>query len=156
MPPTKGALPPSALRLPPPRSPRGRGAWRAGFALLHAPYHQALVATASIKGAATPEMLTRSVLGLRPALRVRLPLSPLTLSYAQSGTERGSSLMGPAKRGGKPFMLDALGVTQRLRLGVGLRSVATPAPHPDDRGRLVPPSGGRRGENATSETRRRA
>src|SRR5699024_10511576 len=63
---SKGALPPSALRLPPPRSPRGRGAWRAGFALLHAPYHQALVATASIKGTASPEMLTRSVLGLRP------------------------------------------------------------------------------------------
>lgn len=63
---------------------------------------------------------------------------------------------GTRKAGGKPFMLDALGVTQRLRLGVGLRSEATPAPHPDDRGRLVPPSGGRRGENATSETRRRA
>lgn len=91
---SKGALPPSALRLPPPRSPRGRGAWRAGFALLHAPYHQALVATVSIKGAAAPEMLTRSVLGLRPALRVRLPLSPLTLPYAQSGTERGSSFNG--------------------------------------------------------------
>ena len=74
-----GALPQT------PRSPRGRGAWRAGFALLHAPYHQALVATASIKGTATPEMLTRSVLGLRPALRVRLPLSPLTLPYAKGG-----------------------------------------------------------------------
>ena len=89
---SKGALPPSALRLPPPRSPRGRGAWRAGFALLHAPYHQALVATASIKGAASPEMLTRSVLGLRPALRVRLPLSPLTLSYAQLFERKGGQV----------------------------------------------------------------
>ena len=56
------------------------------------PYHQALVATASIKGAASPEMLTRSVLGLRLALRVRLPLSPLTLSYAQLFERKGGQV----------------------------------------------------------------
>lgn len=63
---------------------------------------------------------------------------------------------GTRKAGGKPFMLDALGVTQRLRLGVGLRSVATPARTLTTEGDSFPPAGGRRGENATSETRRRA
>lgn len=48
------------------------------------PLALALVATDSVKGSASPEMLTRSVLGLCPVLRMRLPLSPLTLPYAQN------------------------------------------------------------------------
>jgi len=107
---------------------------------------------------------------LRSASRVRLrpKCSPVRTRYARlrcgfrfrpwhcptlkAGAERkrGQALMGgtAAKRWGETVHAWCLWSDPRLRLGVGLRSVATPAPHPDDRGRLVPPSGGRRGENA--------
>lgn len=122
-----------------------------------------------VKGTATP---TYSPVRCSPtaALRVRLPCVPLTKStpryahktpvlfasrsvFAKTRVWRGVKVCeATAKR----LDLDATEYLTRSRLGVGLRSVATPAPHPDDRGRLVPPSGGRRGENATTEGRRRA
>lgn len=73
---------------PRPSRPGGKGASRplssgvqpAGrFASLTAPQTRGLGRSKGIKGRACgPEILTRSVLALRAALRVRLPVSPLT------------------------------------------------------------------------------
>lgn len=73
---------------PRPSRPGGKGASRplssgvqpAGrFASLTAPQTRGLGRSKGIKGRAYgPEILTRSVLALRAALRVRLPVSPLT------------------------------------------------------------------------------
>ncbi len=69
MPPTKGALPPAALRLAPPRSPRGRGAGRAAYGLLTCPPCLSVCRFVQRQGFGFAHVLTRSVLGLRPALR---------------------------------------------------------------------------------------
>lgn len=52
----------------------GRGQTAPRFACVSSPLPQASGRCKGIKGA----ILTRSVLGLRPALRVRLPVEPLT------------------------------------------------------------------------------
>jgi len=69
---------PSALRLPPHVRHVAGGQDGRPTAYLPTPQPIACGRSSGIKGSAAPEMLTRSVLGLRPALRVRLPLSPLT------------------------------------------------------------------------------
>ena len=69
------------------------GAGVAGFALRPSPLPLGSLASTSIKGAAAPAILTRSVLALRAALRVRPPVSPLTLlpanTRATTDDERG-------------------------------------------------------------------
>lgn len=99
---SKGALPPSALRLPPPRSPRGRGAGHTAFGLLSRTHAGALGSLRGVKGAAAPSILTRSVLaplGLRSAAASGAALDPTPLgcrSWPPVLLERnqGQDLMG--------------------------------------------------------------
>src|SRR5690625_1112881 len=86
---SKGALPPSALRLPPPRSPRGRGAGHTAFGLLSRTLAEAWGSLRGVKGTAAPSILTRSVLApFGAALRVRLPVLPLTPLHLGAGHGR--------------------------------------------------------------------
>lgn len=85
---SKGALPPSALRLPPPRSPRGRGAGHTAFGLLSRTHAGALGSLRGVKGTAAPSILTRSVLAPLGCAPLRLPVLPLTPLHLGAGHGR--------------------------------------------------------------------
>ena len=128
---------------PRPSRPGGKGASRplssgvqpAGrFASLTAPQTRGLGRSKGIKGRACgPEILTRSVLALRAALRVRLPVSPLTPFPLQNrgawGRLAGSGVKGGtagrsaegdrARMPGEAFTLDATGSHAAYRQGGG-------------------------------------
>ncbi|EDV0506125.1 hypothetical protein AZ56_23860 [Salmonella enterica subsp. enterica serovar Typhimurium] len=90
--------------MPPPRSPRGRGAG-GRFASLRStcPHALALGHSKGVKG------LSRHILGLRPAV-FHGSLDPLSV---QNQVEAGSRFNGgdPPKVGGQPFILDAAETT---------------------------------------------
>lgn len=128
---------------PRPSRPGGKGASRplssgvqpAGrFASLTAPQTRGLGRSNGIKGRACgPEILTRSVLALRAALRVRLPVSPLTPfplenrgawgrlagSGVKGGTAGRSAEGDRARMPGEAFTLDATGSHAAYRQGGG-------------------------------------
>lgn len=86
MPPAKGALPPAALRLAPPRSPRGRGAGRAAYGLLTCPPCLSVCRFDQRQGFGFARNAHPFGARAKPCAPLRLPLSPLTLLYADSGS----------------------------------------------------------------------
>ena len=115
--------------------PLSSGVQPAGrFASLTAPQTRGLGRSKGIKGRACgPEILTRSVLALRAALRVRLPVSPLTPfplenrgtwgrlagSGVKGGTAGRSAEGDRARMPGEAFTLDATGSHAAYRQGGG-------------------------------------
>ena len=129
--------------IPPPFPPRRegsespsvvRGAAGGALRFLDCPQTRGLGRSKGIKGRACgPEILTRSVLALRAALRVRLPVSPLTPfplenrgtwgrlagSGVKGGTAGRSAEGDRARMPGEAFTLDATGSHAAYRQGGG-------------------------------------
>lgn len=111
---------------PRPSRPGGKGASRplssgvqpAGrFASLTAPQTRGLGRSKGIKGRACgPEILTRSVLALRAALRVRLPVSPLTPFPLENRAAQTQAGVITRHRAGRAVWLE---VVSRARSGPG-------------------------------------
>lgn len=145
----KGALPPSALRLPPPRSPRGRGAGRAAYGLLTYPPALSVWSFQQRQGCGLrPVILTRSVLS-RYAPCAPHAASGAALDPASTQVLNGKGVKGTVEyRRAKPEdmprkSLDALGVTHASGWGVGCagRRPELPAPLTTE-GDSFPPAGG--------------
>lgn len=146
---SKGALPPSALRLPPPRSPRGR---RLGEKHPQPPAQSVGVVPQRQGCGLRPDILTRSVLaaggGCAP---LRLPVSPLTLFHSVPGqghrNGKGSRFNGgdpPAGWGGNRSFLTPCSDPHAHGMGVGCAGRRPELPAPLPRGER-PPSRWREG-----------